>query len=85
MGRLGSPVRDARENLGEALELFFEQVSLEEQERRKGSPVVMLKSNGGETVTAPDHREFAVGALRAIVCQSGLPREDFEVESPWRV
>jgi len=58
-----------------------------QQVRRKGSHVVMQKRSDGETVTVPvpDHRELAAGTLRAIIRQSGLPREDFEVESPRRV
>ncbi|MDE2850296.1 MAG: type II toxin-antitoxin system HicA family toxin [Acidobacteriota bacterium] len=55
--------------------------------RRRGSHVVMQKRSGGETVTVPvpDHRELAVGTMRAIIRQSGLPREEFEVDSPRRV
>jgi predicted RNase H-like HicB family nuclease len=33
----GSSVAEARENLEEALELFFEYAPLEEQERRRGA------------------------------------------------
>jgi predicted RNA binding protein YcfA (HicA-like mRNA interferase family) len=35
---------------------------------------------GTITVPVPDHKELAIGALRAIIRQSGLPRTEFETE-----
>lgn len=48
--------------------------------RRRGSHVVMQRRTGAGTVTVPvpDHREIKRGTLRAIIRQSGVPREAFE-------
>jgi len=49
--------------------------------RRRGSPVVMQKKSPGTTITVPvpDHREIRTGTLLAIIRQSRLPRELFEI------
>jgi predicted RNA binding protein YcfA (HicA-like mRNA interferase family) len=48
--------------------------------RRRGSHVVMQRSEEGDTTTVPvpDHRELRTGTLRSIIRQSGLPRREFE-------
>lgn len=48
--------------------------------RRKGSHVVMQRAGDDTTTTVPvpDHAEVAVGTLRAIIRQSGVPRSEFE-------
>jgi predicted RNA binding protein YcfA (HicA-like mRNA interferase family) len=33
---------------------------------------------GTTTVAVPDHKELAIGTLRAIIRQSGVPRSEFE-------
>lgn len=63
----GATVREARENLREALELFFEQASPEEQERRNRREVYVTNLN------------IAVGYAATIeamkeACRGGLPR-----------
>ena len=48
--------------------------------RRRGSHVVMQRSEeeGTTTVPVPDHKELRMGTLRSIIRQSGLPRSEFE-------
>ncbi|MFZ0255406.1 MAG: type II toxin-antitoxin system HicA family toxin [Gammaproteobacteria bacterium] len=48
--------------------------------RRRGSHVVMQKTEGDATVTVPvpDHKELHTGTLMSIIRQSGLPRSAFE-------
>jgi len=48
--------------------------------RRRGSHIVMQKTENGDTTTVPvpDHRELRVGTLMSIIRQSGLPRVLFE-------
>jgi predicted RNA binding protein YcfA (HicA-like mRNA interferase family) len=48
--------------------------------RRRGSHIVMQRQDGDGTTTVPvpDHKELAIGTLRAIIRQSGLPRTEFE-------
>lgn len=48
--------------------------------RRRGSHVVMQRSEQGSTTTVPvpDHKELRKGTLRSIIRQSGLPRSEFE-------
>jgi predicted RNA binding protein YcfA (HicA-like mRNA interferase family) len=48
--------------------------------RRRGSHVVMQKRAGESTVTVPvpDHKEIKIGALAAIIRQSGVARSEFE-------
>jgi predicted RNA binding protein YcfA (HicA-like mRNA interferase family) len=48
--------------------------------RRRGSHIVMQRQDdeGTTTVSVPDHRELAIGTLRGIIRQSGLPRSEFE-------
>ena len=49
--------------------------------RRRGSHIVMPRQEAGTTTTVPvpDHDPVRRGTLRAIIRQSGLPREIFEV------
>lgn len=63
----GATVREAREPAGGAGVVLRAGVP-GRAGPAEGSHVVMRKSSGGETVTvpAPDHRDLAVGALRAI-------------------
>lgn len=35
------------------------------------------EKSGGRTVPVPNHREIAVGTLKSIISQSGLPAELF--------
>lgn len=53
-----------------------------EQVRQRGSHVVMQKRSQDTTVTlpVPDHPELRPGTLLAIIRQSGLPRELFEIQ-----
>lgn len=53
-----------------------------EQVRQRGSHVVMQKRSQGTTVTlpVPDHPQLRQGTLLAIIRQSGLPRELFEIQ-----
>lgn len=48
--------------------------------RRRGSHVVMQKSEADSTVTVPvpDHKELRTGTLMSIIRQSGVPRSAFE-------
>ena len=48
--------------------------------RQRGSHVVMQRNLGGSTTTVPVplHEELRKGTLRAIIRQTGLPRELFE-------
>ncbi|MYC05680.1 MAG: type II toxin-antitoxin system HicA family toxin [Chloroflexi bacterium] len=48
--------------------------------RRKGSHIIMRKVESDDTasIPVPDYRELRLGTLRAIIRQSGLPRELFE-------
>lgn len=50
------------------------------QVRRRSSHVVMQRvtDDGTTTVPVPDHAEVKIGTLRAIIRQSGVPREAFE-------
>jgi predicted RNA binding protein YcfA (HicA-like mRNA interferase family) len=50
--------------------------------RRRGSHVVMQKSDdeGTTTVPVPDHKEIKAGTLRSIIRQSGLAKAVFESE-----
>ena len=51
------------------------------QLRQRGSHIVMQRQLGADTVTVPvpDHAELRRGTLRAIIRQSGLAKELFEV------
>ncbi len=62
----GDSVEEARYNLKEALELFFECAEISEIERR-------LRTN------ELYHPELKMGTLRSIIRQSGLSRSEFEV------
>jgi predicted RNA binding protein YcfA (HicA-like mRNA interferase family) len=48
--------------------------------RRRGSHIIMQKAlaSGTLTVPVPDHSELRRGTLRAIIRQSGIPRDEFE-------
>jgi predicted RNA binding protein YcfA (HicA-like mRNA interferase family) len=48
--------------------------------RRRGSHIIMQKTEGRSTVTVPvpDHKELRTGTLMSIIRQSGLPRALFE-------
>ena len=62
----GDTVEQARVNLTEALELFFEAADPSEVARR-------LRQEG------PNHKELRPGTLQSIVRQSGLQRSVFEI------
>jgi len=78
----GDTVEQARANLQEALELFFETAPSDEVARRRGSHVVMQKSEPAGTITVPvpDHVELRRGTLRSIIRQSGLEKAEFETD-----
>lgn len=48
--------------------------------RRRSSHIIMQRADDDTTTTVPvpDHAEVAVGTLRAIIRQSGIPRTEFE-------
>ena len=48
--------------------------------RRRGSHIVMQKSQADGTITVPvpDHRELRLGTLMSIIRQSGLRRAEFQ-------
>jgi len=48
--------------------------------RRRGSHIVMQRRTDDSTITVPvpDHPEVAIGTLRAIIRQGGVPRSAFE-------
>ena len=66
----GDTVDQARRNLQEALELFFETASAEEVKERLHHEVCMC--------LVPDHKEIRMGTLASIIRQSGLARSQFE-------
>jgi predicted RNase H-like HicB family nuclease len=74
----GATVEEAKANLKEAVELFFECASGEEV-RQRGSHMVMQRPIKGGTITipVPDHSELRTGTLRSIIRQSGLAVEEF--------
>lgn len=48
--------------------------------RQAGSHIIMRledSKTGGRTVPVPNHREIAVGTLKSIISQSGLPADLF--------
>ncbi len=49
--------------------------------RQRGSHIIMQRNDAGNTITVPvpDHAEIRRGTLRAIIRQSGLAKELFEV------
>jgi predicted RNA binding protein YcfA (HicA-like mRNA interferase family) len=49
--------------------------------RRRGSHIIMQRVVVGGTLTVPvpDHPELRRGTLRAIIRQSGIPRDEFEM------
>ena len=49
--------------------------------RRRGSHVIMQRSDAGGTTTVPvpDQSEIRIGTLLSILRQSGVPRADFEI------
>jgi predicted RNA binding protein YcfA (HicA-like mRNA interferase family) len=48
--------------------------------RRRGSHILMQRRllDDTTTVPVPDHSELRIGTLRAIIRQSGIPRNEFE-------
>ncbi|MDD2709634.1 MAG: type II toxin-antitoxin system HicA family toxin [Verrucomicrobiae bacterium] len=46
---------------------------------QRGNHIVMQKRTVDSTITVPVpiHREVRAGTLLSIICQSGLPREQF--------
>lgn len=50
-----------------------------EKIRQRGSHIVMQKNSetGATTIPVPNHKVVRTGTLRAIIRQSGLPRELF--------
>ena len=51
--------------------------------RQKGSHVVMQrKTDEGSTVSVPVplHNELKIGTLQSIIRQSGIPRNEFEID-----
>jgi len=65
----GDSIEQARDNLREALELFFECASPAEVKQRL---------HGTVTVPIPDHKEIRIGTLHSIIRMSGVPRSEFE-------
>ncbi len=75
----GHTVEEARENLKEAIELFFETASESEIRsrlkseiyirRQKGSHIVMQKKSLDSTITVPvpNHSETKIGTLQSII------------------
>ena len=51
------------------------------QVRQRGSHIVMQKKTSDSTVTVPvpNHKEIRIGTLQAIIRQSGLARNEFEI------
>jgi predicted RNA binding protein YcfA (HicA-like mRNA interferase family) len=51
-----------------------------QEERRRGSHVVMQKKLPQTTITVPvpDHKEIRIGTLQSIIRQSGIPKTEFE-------
>jgi len=45
-------------------------------DRRKGSHMILFRSDPPTTVTVPDHRELDRGTLRSILRQAGLSPVD---------
>jgi predicted RNA binding protein YcfA (HicA-like mRNA interferase family) len=50
--------------------------------RQRGSHIIMQKhiEDSTTTVPVPNYKEIRVGTLQAIIRQSGLPRDLFEVK-----
>ena len=45
--------------------------------RQKGSHMILVKDGSLATLSVPDHREIAPGALRSLIRASGLTVEQF--------
>ncbi len=43
-----------------------------QQDRRKGSHMILFREDPPTTITVPDHRELDRGTLRAILRQTGI-------------
>lgn len=43
-----------------------------QQDRRKGSHMILFRADPPTTITVPDHRELDRGTLRAILRQTGI-------------
>lgn len=67
----GNTVQEARDNLQEALELFFETASPGEIQQRLHKEIDI-------TVPVPNHTEIRIGTLQSIIRQSGIPKSEFE-------
>jgi predicted RNase H-like HicB family nuclease len=65
----GAGIEEARDNLREALELFFVTASPNEVEQRL---------SGEPTVPVPDHRQVKIGTLQSIIRHCGIARASFE-------
>jgi len=50
--------------------------------RKRGSHIVMQKrlKEGTITVPVPDHKEIKRGTMMSIIRQSGIPKEEFEID-----
>jgi len=70
----GSTIEEARENLREALELFFESAAPEEIQQRLHEEVYITRLE----IAVPNHSEIRKGTLQSILRQSGVPRNEFE-------
>lgn len=44
---------------------------------QKGSHIVLKHDNFSNLITVPDHKELAIGTLRAIIRGAGLTVEEF--------
>lgn len=78
----GETVEEARENLREAVELFFEAAHPNEIRQRLNSEIYITMQKAIETSTitvpVPLHSEIRIGTLMSIIRQSGIPRSEFE-------
>jgi len=72
----GDTIEQARDNLREALELFFETASKEEIKQRLHEDIYVTRVE--ITVPVSNHKEIRTGTLISIIRQSGLPRSEFE-------
>jgi predicted RNA binding protein YcfA (HicA-like mRNA interferase family) len=48
-----------------------------QEDRQRGSHVILIKSAHHATLSIPQHRELAPGTLRALIRASGLSVEEF--------
>ena len=45
--------------------------------RQRGSHIIMVKAGRNVTLSIPDHKEVARGALRSLIRSAGLTIEEF--------